>query len=345
MSVRKLSSGEWVADFYTVNRSDGKEGKRVRKKFATKGEALAFENYTLQKVEDAPWLNDGKEKRRLTDLIHLWFDRHGITLRDGEKRKSSMLWASECMGSPLAVEFSAQLFTTYRAKRLEGHFARTKRISRVSARTMNLEHAYFLAVFNELKRLGEWSAPNPLENVRQFRTDESEMAFLTEEQIELLLLECRNSSAQDLEMIVKICLATGARWSEAENLRRAQIMAGKVTFTKTKGKRNRTIPLDPELIAELPKRNGALFTPCYYAFRNALDRAGIELPAGQLTHVLRHTFASHFMMNGGNILVLQKILGHTDIKMTMRYAHFAPNHLEEALRLNPLKCRKTVAQA
>lgn len=33
------------------------------------------------------------------------------------------------------------------------------------------------------------------------------------------------------------------------------------------------------------------------------------------------------MMNGGNILVLQRILGHTDIKMTMRYAHFAPTIL------------------
>lgn len=42
------------------------------------------------------------------------------------------------------------------------------------------------------------------------------------------------------------------------------------------------------------------------------------------------------MMNGGNILVLQRVLGHTDIKMTMRYAHFAPDHLEEALRFNPL---------
>ncbi|WP_228261177.1 tyrosine-type recombinase/integrase, partial [Klebsiella pneumoniae] len=53
-------------------------------------------------------------------------------------------------------------------------------------------------------------------------------------------------------------------------------------------------------------------------------------------HVLRHTFASHFMMNGGNILVLQRVLGHTDIKMTMRYAHFAPDHLEDAVKLNPL---------
>jgi len=336
MPVRKLADGQWIADFYTVDRANGKDGKRIRKKFSTKGEALAFENYTLQKIEDSPWLGEGKDSRRLSDLVHLWFDRHGITLNDGEKRKSSMLWAAECMGSPLATEFNAQLFTAYRAKRLEGEFARTKRVSKVSPRTMNLEHAYFLAVFNELKRLGEWKAPNPLENVRQFRIDESEMSYLTGEQIKTLLHECRNSNAKDLEIIVRICLATGARWSEGEKLKRSQIAAGKITFIKTKGKRNRTIPISNELLEGLPRKNGSLFIPCYYAFRNALERAGIELPAGQLTHVLRHTFASHFMMNGGNILVLQKILGHSDIKMTMRYAHFSPNHLQDALKFNPL---------
>lgn len=61
-----------------------------------------------------------------------------------------------------------------------------------------------------------------------------------------------------------------------------------------------------------------------------------QIPEGQCTHVLRHTFASHFMMNGGNILVLRDILGHADIKMTMIYAHFAPDHLEDAVTKNPL---------
>jgi len=61
-------------------------------------------------------------------------------------------------------------------------------------------------------------------------------------------------------------------------------------------------------------KKGRLFKNCYGAFRTALERTDIELPAGQLSHVLRHTFASHFMMNGGNILVLQRVLGHTDIK-------------------------------
>lgn len=44
-------------------------------------------------------------------------------------------------------------------------------------------------------------------------------------------------------------------------------------------------------------------------------------------HDLRHTFASHFMMNGGNIYDLQKVLGHTKTEMTQIYAHLAPEHL------------------
>ncbi len=96
------------------------------------------------------------------------------------------------------------------------------------------------------------------------------------------------------------------------------------------------MPISPELHAQLPRKRGRLFGDCYRAFEMVVELAGLELPPGQNTHVLRHTFASHFMMNGGNILVLQKILGHSTIAMTMRYAHFSPDHLEDAVRLNPL---------
>jgi len=67
-----------------------------------------------------------------------------------------------------------------------------------------------------------------------------------------------------------------------------------------------------------------------------MDKTSITLPRGQLTYVLRHTFAAYFMMSGGNIFASQKILSHHDIKTTMRYAHLAPEHLETALRFNPL---------
>ena len=72
------------------------------------------------------------------------------------------------------------------------------------------------------------------------------------------------------------------------------------------------------------------------AFKRCLNELGIILPKGQSSHVLRHSFASHFMMNGGNILTLQRIMGHSSITVTMRYSHFAPEHFQDAVRFNPL---------
>ena len=43
------------------------------------------------------------------------------------------------------------------------------------------------------------------------------------------------------------------------------------------------------------------------------------------------------MINGGNIITLQKILGHTKIAQTMVYAHFAPQYLHDAISFTPLK--------
>ena len=326
MAVRKNAGGGWICELYP----NGAKGKRIRKKFATKGEALAFEQYATQ----TPWTAEKEDRRTLKDMIDSWYSAHGITLKDGLKRQGAMHHAFECMGEPLARDFDAQMFSRYREKRLKGDYARSNRVKEVSPRTLNLELAYFRAMFNELARLGEWKGENPLKHMRPFRTEEAEMAYLTSDQIASLLRECQQNS--DLLNVVKICLATGARWSEAQELKLSQLAEYKITFIKTKGRKNRTVPVSPALYHCLPKTKGRLFSDCYGAFRSALERTEIELPPGQLTHVLRHTFASHFMMRGGNILVLQRVLGHTDIKMTMRYAHFAPDHLEETLRLNPL---------
>ncbi|MCE9966808.1 tyrosine-type recombinase/integrase [Lelliottia amnigena] len=329
MAVRKNSAGGWICELYP----NGAKGKRIRKKFATKGEALAFEQHTVQN----PWQAENEDRRTLKELVDSWFSAHGITLKDGLKRQLAMHHAFDCMGEPLARDFDAQMFSRYREKRLKGDYARSNRVKEVSPRTLNLELAYFRAVFNELNRLGEWKGENPLKNMRPFRTEEIEMAWLTQDQIAMLLSECKRHDNKDLVTVVKVCLATGARWSEAESLKKSQLSEYKITFTKTKGKKNRTVPISQELYRVLAEdKKAKLFNDCYGAFRAALERTGIELPAGQLTHVLRHTFASHFMMNGGNILVLQRVLGHTDIKMTMRYAHFAPEHLEDAVKLNPL---------
>ncbi len=96
------------------------------------------------------------------------------------------------------------------------------------------------------------------------------------------------------------------------------------------------MPISNELAAEIPNKRGRLFTSSLKAFRTGVERTGGQLPTGQMSHVLRHTFASHFMMKGGNVLVLQRILGHASIVDTMKYSHFAPEHLDDAVKLNPL---------
>lgn len=342
MTIKKTTDGKWLLDFYPEGKPKGKSSKRIRRTFSTKGEALAYQNHTLENISVKPWL-DGKEDRRsLRELIQQWYDEHGITLDDGKKRKLSMEFACESMGEPSAHEFDTTLFSLYRKKRLSGEISRTNRVKQVSPRTMNLELAYFRAVFNELKRLGHWKLDNPLANVRPFKSEEAELAYLEQDEIVRLLAECQKSRNESAYWVACICLVTGARWDEAESLTTKQIKNLKVSFFKTKGNRNRTVPITQEFFDRLPKpeKPGRFFKSCYSAFRKAVERSELNLPDGQLTHVLRHTFASHFIMNGGNILVLQRILGHTDIKMTMRYSHFAPNHLQEAAFLNPLEFKK-----
>lgn len=113
---------------------------------------------------------------------------------------------------------------------------------------------------------------------------------------------------------------------------------GKLSFHGTKSGKSRSVPVAEDLINEIRAHLGMFgeFSFSLSAFRRALGESGIELPKGQAAHVLRHTFASHFMMNGGNILTLQKILGHSSVTVTMRYAHLSPGHLNDAKELNPL---------
>ena len=75
MTVRKNPAGGWICELYP----NGAKGKRIRKKFATKGEALAFEQYTIQN----PWQEEQEDRRTLKELVDSWYSAHGITLKDG----------------------------------------------------------------------------------------------------------------------------------------------------------------------------------------------------------------------------------------------------------------------
>jgi integrase len=329
MSIKKTPQG-WLVD----EQPGGRGGKRFRKTFTIKAEAQQWQAWLKTQVTQAPdWQPEKRDTRKLSELIELWFSHHGSGLKAGANTYSRLKLACAAMGDPLADRFTVNTFATYRTERLAAG---------ITQNTVNREHAYLRSVFNELRRLGHWKKTNPLAELRQFKIEEGELSYLTADQVRDLLRELTNGKNRHAVMIAKVCLATGARWSEAEDLEVRHIRNGQVQFAGTKSGKVRTIPIEPNFEKALLEHHNKtetgqrLFDYSYSAFRDAIDRANIVLLKGQLTHVLRHTFASHFMMNGGNILVLQRSLGHKSLTMTMRYAHLAPDHLQEVVKLNPL---------
>lgn len=329
MTVKKQPDGRWLADVQPIR------GQRFRKLFKTKAEAQRYEQYiTANKAADPAWNPKAQDRRRLSELVGLWFDLHGHMLKDGERRKAKLDALCVRLRDPIAMKLDPATYAHDRRLRAEAG---------ITPKTLNNELGYVRAVFNELRGLGQIDYANPLELMKPYKIEERELSWLTQEQIADLLTAIREGCDNPhVEPIVLLCLATGARWSEAEGLAPSRLRNGAVTYSKTKSSKVRTVPIQPELEAFIRdhwKRHGQ-FTGAITSFRRALSRSGIVLPKGQASHALRHTFASHFMQKGGNILTLQKILGHSSLAMTMRYAHLAPEHLAEAVKLNPLASGK-----
>ncbi len=329
MAINKTSSG-WLIDV----QPSGRGGKRYRKTFKTKAEGLAWEAWLKTQVnQNEKWQPEKRDTRKLSELIEVWFMHHGSGLRSGLDTKSRLLHLAEALGNPVADRFTVEMFAEYRTKRLnEG----------ISQNNLNREHSYLRAVFNELTRLGQWKRENPMATLKAFKIQQTVMKYLTDEEILRLLASLDLSSNPHVKLISKICLSTAARWSEAEELTISQVKPTMIEFARTKSGKTRGIPIDEHLYKDIVshikqhKREDRIFEYSISAFREAIERSGIVLPDGQMTHVLRHTYASHHMQGNGNILTLQRILGHANLAMTMRYAHMAPDHLQEAIKLNPL---------
>lgn len=326
MTVKK-DNDKWLVDVYP----NGRNGKRVRKKFDTRIEAQRFEKYVLNKsFDDKDWNPSKEDNRKLSELINIWFESHGRYLKGASQRVRTLRNLDSRLGSPTAKKINPTNYMLERSSRVEAG---------VTPKTCNNELGYLNAVFNELERTQTIDYSNPLKSVRPIKISEKELSWLTSEQIKELLSTIDKTGNQHVSLITRVCLSTGARWGEAEGLTAKNIRNGQVDFTDTKSGKNRSIPINEDLFKQLEEHMSShgRFFDCIKSFRKYLKTTSIKLPQGQSSHVLRHSFASHFMMNGGNILTLQKILGHSTIIMTMRYAHLAPEHLQDAKRLNPLR--------
>lgn len=322
MTISKQEDGRYLVDL----RPQGRKGKRLRRRFDTRGEALRFERWAIKKYNDKEWMDGGsRDERTLEQLIGDWWKYYGQSLRSGEVTRLELDRICRELNNPLVKDINKAMFTEYRASRL---------LAGISPITINREQSLLSGVFTALIKADQFSQGNPLSNLQRIKTTDNEKTFLTADQIDRLLLALDGDNLR----LAKFALSTGARWDEAAQMQRSRILKYKAVFTDTKSGKNRTVPISVTLHDEIIKnrRSGKIFPDASYkVFRGTLKRL-FDLPPGQATHVLRHTFASHFMMNGGNILTLQKILGHASINQTMVYAHLAPEYLSDAVTLNPM---------
>jgi integrase len=222
------------------------------------------------------------------------------------------------------------------AKQVEDY--KVKRRATVAPATVNRE----LAVLKHLcTKAIEWGylKANPLRSVKCLKEPPGRLRYLVRDEIEVFLAAC----SPHLRPIVMVALHAGMRKSEilALEWRDIDFVARIITVRLTKNNDHKIIPLNQSLYEELQQLARHLHSP--YVFCNAEGKRYDEVKRSFHTacrkagitdfrfHDLRHTFASHLIMNGINLKTVQHLLGHKDIRMTLRYAHLSKEHLQAAV--------------
>jgi len=129
--------------------------------------------------------------------------------------------------------------------------------------------------------------------------------------------------------VLRFLIGTGLRWAEACRATHDDVHGALLEVGNTKSGRVRRVPLSPQLQAEIPRWSPPL-VPYAAGSPGSFSRA-IRRRTGIYdfhVHRCRHTFAMRWLAAGGNLAVLQQILGHRDLSTTMRYARVTDELIE-----------------
>jgi integrase len=300
---------------------------------------------TRKTIERTTWAKFWPEFKRL----HFVHGPRG-ELKPSQKASIESHWKHhiEPFWGKLAFdETTAVVIATWIAKLQEPTKIRKKERAR-SANTVNKIAITFNTMLN---RAEEWHfAPRDLPRAPTFRIAKPEIEFYTRDDFEVLAAAAKRCGP-DVEMAIQLGARAGLRAGEIVGLRASDVPAdrdelliqrsiwrGKVHAPKS-GKPRR-VPVSRELAAAIRERpsgyvlndDGAPLTGRQLAHlvKRAELGAGIAGASGKV-HKLRHTYASHLVMLGVPLKVVQELLGHADIATTMRYAHLAPGAMEAAV--------------
>ena len=331
------------------------DGRRITKSFHRKYDAEKFRaelRIEKEQVKDTGIYiqNDIKFK----DFVEIWFNTE---VKNRKAKKTQRCYESDLKNYllPLLGQIQLRHLSFHHARQLENFVLKEGK----SARTVNKVLMEFKTILNDAVKLG-YLLRSPIRGYPELKEEPRHMNFWNKEEIKIFLNANKDDHLIDLYVVA---LNTGLRlgeicglcWDRVDfiggvlNINRSLTRDGLRNTTKTH--KGRYVPMNAIVRDTLEKRfksknSKYVFTtpadkPLPYDHVTQRDFKKAQLKAGLdkriRFHDLRHTFASHFMMNGGNIYTLQKLLGHSDIKTTMIYAHLDNQFLKEATEIISFK--------
>ncbi|HPC08205.1 MAG TPA: tyrosine-type recombinase/integrase [Smithella sp.] len=208
-----------------------------------------------------------------------------------------------------------------------------------------IRHAWNTARINGLV-VGD----SPTKNVQIPKIDNKRVRFLTHKEAENLLKSLKEEDVLTY-YISLLSLQTGLRFGEIAKLKWGHIDLDKgiIEVVDPKGNPTRIVYMTGKIKAMFDKmerrkpddyvffKDGAQLKDTPKVFFKVVDELGLNDGVSDsrrkvVFHSLRHTFASWHVMAGTDIYTVKKLMGHSNIAMTERYSHLAPEALQNATR-------------
>lgn len=330
---------------------DRRVGKRIRgereSSTVSYDLALLFERLVNAKVAEGRSPGTLKQYRTNFAFFTDWLDQEGV-------EKDVRLITPELIRSYTAYMLHGKI-------RYEGHQYKTSEEKTVglSSVTVNTRLKTLRVLFGFLKEEGLIHT-NPMEKVKQVTEDVNNVTVLTVDQIKQLFAvpnQRRYTGFRDF-VLMNLLLDTMLRIKEALSITVADVDFNSNTLTVrgevAKNRHARIVPMQrttANLLRELIQENQEWNTPWLFVanygepldqnhFRHRLKRyaEAVGITDRRVSpHIFRHSGATLFLQNGGDIRHLQMILGHRDLRMVLRYTHLQTDSLRsQHERFSPL---------
>jgi integrase len=312
------------------------DGSRRRRRFRRERQASRFWIAEHSSIEDGTWKKSRRPEHTITldELLDIYMRSHA-------QCRSYETWISESVRfwkEQLDPASPVSEITADRIDRIKNAYLATG----VAPASVDRKLELLRAAFNLAIQRGLCSF-SPMTGVKLLRVNNERLRYFTGDEHPRLIAAARLGPSY-LEPLIQLSIHTGTRRRNLTDLTWPQVDLNNrlVRITKTKSNKTVAIPLDDTALSVLqdlrarsdgsqrvfPELQGV--TSIKKAWSTCLRRAGItELR----WHDLRHCFAAALAQSDVDINTIRELLGHSDIRSTLRYAHLAPGYLADKVKV------------